>query len=71
MPSNTPWTNPYANQTWGTGTTSLYGDHWIMPRFVVVVNTAHPNIRKQLKNGFDRMQDMIGQGKSVALEVLS
>jgi len=66
---NTPWTNPYANPVWGTGTTSLYGDRWIMPRFVVIVNTAHPNIKQQLIDGFDRACQMVTQGKRFALEV--
>ena len=69
MSDDSPWMNPYANPVWGTGTTSLYGDHWIMPRFIAIVNTAHPNVRRQLDQGFDQLQALVGRGENVTIEV--
>ncbi|XP_031567626.1 uncharacterized protein LOC116302470 [Actinia tenebrosa] len=68
MSDNSPWMNPYTNPVWGTGTTSLYGDEWISPRFVVIVDTTNPVIRQKLNEGFDRVSSLMAQQKNFALE---
>jgi hypothetical protein len=69
MSDNSPWIDPYTNPVWGTGTTSLYGDRWIMPRFVVIVDTNHPTIRQELNEGFDRIEALMAQQANFSLEV--
>ncbi|XP_032235366.2 uncharacterized protein LOC116601144 [Nematostella vectensis] len=65
---NTPWGRPYTNQTWGTGDTSMYGDLWIMPNFVMSVDTSHSTVRRKLEEGFNTAEALVIQGKKFSIE---
>lgn len=52
-----------------TSVRSRYEERYIMPQFVVSVNTAHPNIRRQLDKGFDTAEKLVREGAAFAFEV--
>ena len=67
MPSTTPWNESY--HPVGTGAQDPRPEQFLQVQFAVVVDTSHPAIERQLKDGFRTAEALLRKNKAFCVEV--